>query len=55
VRGNTRLVRGSVVGVVAAAVLVLTPGVAAADSGVAQRDDCERIWMWWIPLPCLRE
>ena len=51
-RGTTRLVRASVVGVVAAAVLVLTPGVAAADSGAVDRD-CDRIWIWWIPLPCL--
>ena len=53
-RGSTRLVQASVVGVVATAVLVLTPGVAAADSGTTQRE-CDRIWMWWLPLPCLRE
>ncbi len=52
--GTTSVVLGSVVGVVTAAVLVLTPGVAAAEDKAAQRD-CDRIWMWWIPLPCLRE
>jgi hypothetical protein len=54
VRGTQRLVRASVMGVVAASVVVLTPGVAAADSATTQRD-CDRIWMWWLPLPCLRD
>jgi len=54
VRGTTRLFRASVMGVVATSVVLLTPGVAAADSGAAQRD-CDRIWIWWIPLPCLRD
>ncbi|MCW2695294.1 MAG: hypothetical protein JWR62_379 [Modestobacter sp.] len=46
-----RLLRAVATGVVGSAVLLLTPGVAAADSAIAHRS-CERIWIWWIPFPC---
>lgn len=44
-----RLLRAAVVGVVAAATVLVAPGVAAADSGRAEQD-C--VWFWWIPLKC---
>ncbi len=46
-----RLLRTVVIGVVGAAAVLYAPGVAAADSGTAERD-CERVWIWWIPFPC---
>jgi hypothetical protein len=49
-----RLLRATVVGVVSVAVVLLAPGAAEADSGTAQRD-CDRVWLWWIPFPCLPE
>ena len=57
-----RLLRATAIGVVGAAVVLLSPGVAAADGGTAQQvvsaaagQDCARIWIWWIPFPCLPE
>jgi hypothetical protein len=47
-----RLLRAAVIGVVGAAVVLLAPGVAAAD-GAAAAHECVRVWFWWIPLPCL--
>ena len=49
-----RLLRATVVGVVVAAAVLLAPGAAAADHGATQQD-CERLWFWWIPLPCQPE
>jgi len=49
-----RLLRATVVGVVGAAVVLLAPGAAAADSGTTHQD-CDRVWLWWIPFPCLPE
>ena len=52
--GTMRLLRAAVIGVVGAAAVLLAPGVAAADSGTAPQD-CDQIWIWWIPFPCLAE
>ena len=49
-----RLLRATVVALVGAASVLLAPTVATADSGVSQRT-CERLWLWWIPLPCQPE
>jgi hypothetical protein len=46
------LFRATVVGVVGAAVVLLAPGEAAVSSETAPQH-CERVWLWWIPLPCL--
>jgi hypothetical protein len=46
-----RLLRAAVVSVVAAAAVLLAPGVAAADSVYVHRD-CDQFWFWWIPFPC---
>jgi hypothetical protein len=49
--GPMRLLRAAVVSVVAAAAVLLAPGVAAADSVYVHRD-CDQFWFWWIPFPC---
>ena len=46
-----RLLRAAAVVVVGVAAVVFAPGVAAADTGTAQRA-CDPIWVWWIPFPC---
>ena len=47
-----RMIRAAAVVVVGVAAVLFAPGVAAADSGTAPQD-CDRIWLWWIPMPCL--
>jgi hypothetical protein len=47
-----RALRASVIAVVGAAAVLFAPGVAAADD---RSDDCDQLWFWWIPLPCLAE
>jgi hypothetical protein len=46
-----RLLRAAVISVIAAAAVLLAPGVAAAD-GVSVQRDCVEFWLWWIPFPC---
>ena len=58
--GTMRLFRAAVIAVFTAAAVLLAPGVASASSGFGPLDcerscpdECERIWFWWIPMPCM--
>ncbi|MGY1625303.1 hypothetical protein ACI789_24115 [Geodermatophilus sp. SYSU D00965] len=46
-----RLLRALVVGGFTAAAVLVSPPATAAESGIAPQD-CERVWIWWIPFPC---
>ena len=45
-----RALRTSVVAVMGAAAVLFAPAVVAVDDGSG---DCDQLWFWWIPLPCL--